>query len=236
MQDLRAELLAQLPSYTTALSPALTVSLVSSVADDQLRTAFWQLIDTSTSDQASRFALTEQCLQTPHSPLLHDGCLDTIALEATQSALSAPNSTGRLLATRAITLSGPLSVDAQHTILALVCTAIHDQVDDLLNGSDVVVSDAALDIFAAYAAKAGDEVVQSDIHLDALVSIHHLTHLLPRESMEEFEVPKTATEVWAGVKCLREEARGVMQKRVDAALAEMLGQTSCRIQCVHHSQ
>lgn len=231
-QTLRATLLANLPIYLNGLQPALAVSLVSSVSSPELVQTFWSNIDSAELEQSARFALVEQCLRDTSSSLLTDGSLDTIALEATQTALASSTGTGRNVARNAITHSSALSVDARNTILALICTAIHDQVDDLLSGSDIEVSTAALEIFAAHAQQAGGQVVESDIHLDALVAVHHLTHLLPRESMEEFAVPPAAAEIWAGIGKLEEKEKGVVQDRVDTALAIMLGQTTCRIQYV----
>lgn len=228
MQALRSSLANKSPTYAAALSPALYVALHDVVSDDAVRKSFWAVLDDASIDQATRFALAESLLSSPNSELSTDSCLDSIALEATQAALH--DSSGTSLASIAIRQPTALSVDARNSILALICTAIHSQVDDLLNGSDGPVPIDALKIFAAHAERVGGEVIKSDIQLDALVAVHHLTHLLPRESLETFIVPAVATAIWSGVSALREDEKTAMQEAVDGALADMLGQTSCRIQ------
>jgi hypothetical protein len=219
--------LESLSAYVTSLEPALMVAILSAVSTAELQQALWHLLESTDIERTTRFALAEKCLSTQDGALLFDGCLDGIALEGAQSALN--NGPGKEVTRRAIAKTPALSTDAQNIILALVCTAIHDQVDDLLNGSDVDVSTSALEFFSAYARAVGPDIVKSDIHLDALVAVHHLTHLLPRESMEEFAVPPAAADLWNSVSGLGKE-RDVIQERVDSALAEMLGQVSCRIQ------
>lgn len=189
---------------------------------------FWQIVDSPSVDAATRFALAQSVIALPNSSLRVNGYLDTIALEAAQSALA--SGAGTSLAAAAVREPSLLSNDALHTILALVCTAIHDQVDDLLNGSDAAVPIDALEIFASHAEVVGAEVIKSDVQVQALVAVHHLTHLLPRNSLETFEIPSIAARMWTGVEALQGEEKTALDGHVERALADMLGQVTCRIQ------
>lgn len=204
----------------------MVVDLFGAAQNDQVRHQFWQHVDSS-GDLSSRFALAQGVIASPNSFLASEGCLDAIALEATQAALA--GGSGTALAASAV-CGTLLSQDAVHTILALVCTAIHDQVDDLLNGSDVAVPIDALEILASYASVVGSDIIKSDVQVQALVAVHHLTHLLPRNSLETFDIPPIAAKIWTGVERLEEGDKRVLDRHVEQALAYMLGQVSCRIQ------
>jgi hypothetical protein len=118
-----------------------------------------------------------------------------------------------------------------HTVLALVCTSIHDQVDDIINGSEeAIIPSAALDIFSAYAQQYPEETAQSDILLQALTAVHHLVFLLPRNSMEEFQAPASAVAIWKTVQHMSEDGQDIVEYKVSAALRDMLGQVSCLIE------
>jgi hypothetical protein len=113
----------------------------------------------------------------------------------------------------------------------LVCTSIHDPVDDIITGSEeATIPLAALDIFAPYAELKPEELAQSDVLLQALVAIHHLVFLLPRNSLETFTPPPTATAIWKVVAKISPEGQDIVANKVAAALKDMLGQVSCLIE------
>lgn len=113
----------------------------------------------------------------------------------------------------------------------MVCTSIHDQVDDIITGSEeAAVPLAALEIFAPYAELQPEELAQSDVLLQALVAIHHLVFLLPRNSLETFTPPPSAIAIWKVVANMSAEGQEVVAYKVAAALKDMLGQVSCLIE------
>lgn len=123
-----------------------------------------------------------------------------------------------------------LSQDAQHTILALVCTSIHDEVFNLLTGEEPNqrVGSAALEIFAAYALDHGAEVVRSDICLQAVVAIHHLV-ILNDVITAKNPVPAFAISMWEQVRHLPQEEQALVAAKVIDSLKHLIGDTSCRI-------
>lgn len=130
-------------------------------------------------------------------------------------------------------LGTELSQDALHTILALVCTSIHDEVFNLLTGEEPGqrIGSAALEIFAAYALEHGTEVVQSDICLQAVVAIHHLVVLNDVLSTKS-PVPAFAVSMWEQVRHLPQEEQAMVAAKVMDSLKHLIGDTGCRIVCV----
>jgi hypothetical protein len=125
-----------------------------------------------------------------------------------------------------------LSSDALHTVLALVCTAIHDSIHFIISDRpDTSIPIAALDVFAAYAASNPSELVASDILMQALVAVRHAATLLPRLE-SPISVPAIANEIWASVIKLSQEEQVIVARQVTASLADLIGEVSCRLSYV----
>jgi hypothetical protein len=114
-------------------------------------------------------------------------------------------------------------------VLALVSTAIHNSVAESLAG-DHGSSDpqAALKIFSAYAQDHIVDIATSDIYLQALVSTHHLTHLVPR--LPEGSASSVASGVWAKIHELPVDQRYQVQATVSKAMAELMASVETRVE------
>jgi hypothetical protein len=116
-------------------------------------------------------------------------------------------------------------------ILALVSTAIHDSVYDLLSaGPESKVSEAAVEIFAAYATTHLPEVVESDVFNGALVALHHLVVLLPRLHEAGHAVPAQAKQVWDLASTLAGEPQAKLVDLVLTDLAGLVQDIACRVE------
>lgn len=93
-----------------------------------------------------------------------------------------------------------------------------------------MVPESAMEIFAAYAEVHPEELAQSDVLLQALVAVHHLVFLLPRNSLETFAAPPSALSIWKAVDRISTDGQDVVAYKVAHALKDMLGQTSCLIE------
>jgi hypothetical protein len=87
-----------------------------------------------------------------------------------------------------------------------------------------------MEIFYAYAEKHFEDLARSDVLLQALVAVHHLVFLLPRNSLETFAAPPIASSIWKIVGQITPDGQDIVTYKVNVALEEMLGQISCLIE------
>ena len=235
---LSPDLLIALFNVTSASGPAEEVSS---------RQILWRLINSTSIAQDSRFGLTRSLLSSGSTNQLEEGSLDVIAVEATETALVANDvAAASLVAScvvaegtdtlfpdpigRAEYISGHITVDALQTVLALVCTAIHVAVGELLaTSSDPILPTAAISVLAAYAHSHVHHLVVSDVYVRAVVSIHHLLFLVPKmDSM--ISIPDAVKAAWSRTSDLSAEYQAALTKKVQEALAEFLGDVRCRVE------
>ncbi|RSH88769.1 hypothetical protein EHS25_002997 [Saitozyma podzolica] len=222
-------------SFLNAVSPALVIALLAALSGSQAEgsaNTLWSLIKSTEVPRDTRFALAQGVLDAPSARLIYDGSLDCIALEATQVALSEGTLAATALAKASVRRS-ELSVDALHTVLALVCTAIHDSVHSVLTDSPDAASpppplpDAAMEVFAAYAGDHPHEIIHSDVYTQALVAVHHAAYLFPRLD-PSVPAPAVAGEVFSRFNKLSPEQEAIVGTGIVASLAELVSQVSCK--------
>nr|XP_018261516.1 uncharacterized protein I303_05954 [Kwoniella dejecticola CBS 10117]OBR83674.1 hypothetical protein I303_05954 [Kwoniella dejecticola CBS 10117] len=172
---------ASLPS--TLFANLLEAMHSTSAKPDDIQEITSNLLRTGEIDSSKRFALAQSLLGVGSSGVLSLGSLDGVASEATELALSSNATDATEAAISCLRATQYLTKDAQDEVLALVCTAIHGATERLLTGHDFsedTLPIAAFKIFATYASEHLEEVIESDIWIRSLVSVHHVIFLLPR--------------------------------------------------------
>ncbi|WVW85588.1 hypothetical protein I302_107626 [Kwoniella bestiolae CBS 10118] len=184
------------------------------------------LLQSTEIDSAKRFALAQSLLTTPPSGLLRPGSLDPIATESTQVALASSSPESTDVAISCLKSTQHLSNDALDEVLALVCTAIHGSTEKLLTGHDFseeTLPVSAFKIFATYATDHLEEVIQSEICIQSLISVHHVIFLLPRvpgHIASSFGKDESLTQLWNKVGQVNDEEKKVVLTKVHEALRE----------------
>jgi hypothetical protein len=102
-----------------------------------------------------------------------------------------------------------ISDDALSTVLALVCTSLHDSVHRLLAGDTAPIPSSACRILDSYAQTHLPELVNSEVYIQGLVAVHHMSVILPRHGLGPS--PAAVTSLWDRCQSLNKEDAGALQ-------------------------
>jgi len=231
LQHTRLGALVRISSLDQTTS--LLKATIAGAKDDEaaiLRHSLVDFVSSSNVDAGVRYGMAAASL--PNSA---SGSFDAVVVEAVQAALvkGAPNAV--TLATTALTNEGEqvrtiklmpdhISDDALSTVLALVCTSLHDNVEALLSGEGSKPElEPACQLLASYAEKHLADLLQSDIQLQALVATHHATALVPRIQAGP-GVPAAST-IWKQCQTLSDPDAEKLQAAVLSSLISLLHTT-----------
>lgn len=231
---------SSLEDLTATLAPSHLIPLLNALATRSperhaapTSVVFTQLLGSPVVPQDFRFAAVSAALGAVNSRIFQPGALDHIALEATETALHDPTaSIARTVAASCITRKSLLSEDSLHTVLALLCTAIQQAVQDLLAASDQETTPRmpvnALSILLAHVERNMSQLVRSDVFRPALVAVHHLVALLPRTSGETLQAPQEAIQIWKLAGSLSSMEQAILAANVEHEIADLLADATSR--------
>ncbi|KAL7422810.1 hypothetical protein Q5752_002106 [Cryptotrichosporon argae] len=217
-----SKLLQRVRDMAAVLAPStlagLFAAFLSLAAEDEqqrARDALWRFID-SDADRDTRFALVGGFIRIDGRAAVRDGAFDRVITEATEAALGG-NVGAEDVVKGAVSSDGWLSESAQHTVLALICSAVHSTVNVFLS-DDMTASTTAIDLLAAYSANL-DELPEIAIYVSALVAVHRLVSFLPQRGATP---PPAAVALWTCTKSLDEPGKSKLQVEVQRALKDAL--------------
>lgn len=210
------------------MSSQVLLTLLAAVVDttgeseqEPLRMALWRLVVDPSVDSTSRFSLAHQLLTMRPANLMSDDLFESIALEAAQASMEDQSSVASDLAILCVDTDSPVSPETRQEILLLASTYMHDAVQRELYraGSQVDLAPAstAPRLLATYAKHSASDLMSSDIHIQAFVAAHHLTHLLPATV-----VPPAWQDVEQEIRSLAPAQQGVIADAITASLADLL--------------
>ncbi|WWD02614.1 hypothetical protein V865_000654 [Kwoniella europaea PYCC6329] len=217
---------------STALPSDLLVSLLSviqsnsSTNQERIQQITLSLLQSSEIDTSKRFLFAQSLLSAPTDGLLQPGSLDNLATESTQSALASNSPEPTSVTISCLKATQYLSRDALDEVLALVSTAIHDSTEKLITGhefSENTLPISAFKIFATYASEHLEEVIESEIWIQSLISIHHVIFLLPRvpdHIASSFGKDEALAQLWVKVGQLGDEKKQLVLHKIHQALKE----------------